>query len=576
MKLSFVTFPTESKGFRRSITTENASCGIYAATYQLCSALVSSAPEWKFSLKDVVLKLLHNMSAIPLSQNRFAVLEPSISVQFIPIALSLMPSLVQLRHVTSEIVVNGAGFDECASDAYGWTLWLQALSHDVPPNMMESRCRVLDVGALVCIMPDWGAQHPAATVRVNVLDCLRQDVQQMLPQEFTISLLPSVLRIFPTTSSFKNSVPVTIIGRGFSSDLGLKVFFKGQFDMRSVVITVVNHTAIVAATPNWGSLIPQQLTNISVFTDKDETLGGWLHPPSFSFTHSIRRLFPLAHSAAGGSTVTVYGLGFAPGRGYTCSFMASGDSKHFMTHSSGEAVAFTVIKCKVPAWGRMFRACRVLLTVTAPAQALSIPADIGSIIELNFQPSVYSLSPTIIQFSRNALAVVNGTGFGASMSLTMRLVSGSIVAVATDACAILSVTNMSCPVPAWGALHPAQVVQVLFDVAAADISTVHLSSNTNIQFLEGVHSLHPTSGTITGGTLIMFTCEGVLNDRSIIVRFADSRGNELFSIPVIATNSGSFTSASPNWKFTYPSSTAFTADVSVSLFPALNYVNNWL
>ncbi len=565
MQLCFLTCATETKGLGRSITTENVFCGIYSAPPQLCSALVSFAPEWKFSLKNVAVRLVHNNSTIPLSQNRVPILDPSLRVQFTPIALSVVPSIVELRHVTSQILVSGVGFEECASDSDVWTLWLQALSYEFPPNMMESPCSVLHEGALICVMPDWGALYPAATVRINVLDCSRQDVQQNFAQDLKISLRPSVLRIFPTTSSFKDAVPVTVIGRGFSSDLGLKVIFNGPIDSRSTVVTVVNHTLLTAMTPNLGSMSPQHHVNISVFTDRDEELGGWLQAPSFLLTRSIRRVFPLVHSTAGGSTATVYGLGFAPGSGYTCTFVAAADSNEVMAHSLGVAVAFTVIKCKVPAWGQSFNAGRVHLKVTFPAQAVPIPADSGSAIELSFQPAVHGIFPVVIQFSRNAVALVNGTGFGANMKLTLRLKGGSDTVVASDSCTILSVTNMTCPVPAWSVFHPALTVQVLFDVVATDLSMVYVPPNTNIQFLDGVHNVYPTSGTIRGGTLMHFVCEGLVKSRSIVVTFSDSRGNELSSIPVLALNASSFTAAAPNWLFTFPSSTSFTADVTVSL-----------
>jgi hypothetical protein len=474
----------------------------------------------------------------------------------------VIPSVVQLRHVTSEILVGGLGFAACAQDSYGWTLWLQALSQAAPPDMMESRCSVLNEENLICIMPDWGAVYPAAMIRVNVLDCLGQDVKQILSQEFSISLLPSVLYIFPTTSAFINAVPVTIIGRGFSPDLGLKVIFDGHHEMQSAAVVIINQTMIVAATPNWGSLVTQQYANISVFTDKNYLLGGYLQPPTFFFTHSIRRVYPLVHSAAGGSTVTVYGLGFAPGSGYLCIFVASENPAHTMSHSLGTAPGFSVIKCKVPSWGFEFRAGRVRLSVVVPAQSLPIPSDTG-FIELNFQPSVHSIFPEVIRSSRNAVAVVTGSGFGENMTLTMRLTSESNSLVAERACTIISVANMTCPVPAWSVMYPAQAVQVLFDVVAADINVINVRPDTKIHFLDSIQSLQPTSGSIQGGTLITFLCEGLFTDRYIVVKFTDVSGIELSSINVVAKNASSFVAASPNWLFTYPSSTTFTADVSV-------------
>ena len=559
------TLQAEPTGLSRSIEAGNVFCSMYTAPPHLCSALVTSVPEWKFSPTDVSVRLVHNNTVIPLSRKQHAVLDPVLTVKFIPIVVSLIPSIIQLRGVTSEIRINGFGFTDCVTEtvAYGWTLWLQALSQDVPPNMMESHCRVLDVESLLCIMPDWGAHYPAATVRVNVLDCSRQDVQQILPEAFTISLLPSVQYLFPTMSSFRNAVPVTIIGKGLSSDLGLKIIFDSEFDLRSVVVNVVNHTMIIAETPNWGSLISQQNTNVSVFTDKDELLGGWWQTPSFLFTHSIRRVFPSVHSSAGGSTVTVYGLGFVPGKGYTCTFVAANDSTHVMSHSLGTAPGFTVIKCMVPAWGAQFRAGRVFLLVTVPAQSQPISADSGSVIALSFQPAIYSVYPVVVQFSRTAVAVVNGTGFGANMSLIMRLKSDTDTIIAVDACTIFSFTNMTCPIPAWSVLFPAQTVQVFFDVVAADISMIYIPPNTQIQFLASIQNLHPTSGEIRGGTLILFTCEGLFKDRRIVVKFTDFIGNEKFSIPEFSSNSSSFAVASPNWMFSYPSSSTFTASVSV-------------
>jgi hypothetical protein len=47
-----------------------------------------------------------------------------------------------------------------------------------------------------------------------------------------------------------------------------------------------------------------------------------------------------------------------------------------------------------------------------------------------------------------------------------------------DACTIFSFTNMTCPIPAWSVLFPAQTVQVFFDVVAADISMIYIPPNT--------------------------------------------------------------------------------------------------
>jgi hypothetical protein len=555
---------TETKGPRHSVAVSIVTCGLYSAPPHLCSALLSIAPEWKFSPSDVTLRILHNGSAIPLAQQRSAVMGSSIAVLFRPIIMSLVPSIVELRHVTSEIRVDGLGFAACAQDAEGWSLWLQAASQEALPSMMESSCRVLSAETLLCTMPDWGAAYPAAMITVNVLDCSNQDVQQILPREFSLNLLPSVLSIFPTTSSFKDAVPVTITGRGFSSELGLKVIFYGEFGMRAADVTVVNHTMIVAATPNWGSLAPQQLANVSVSTDSNELLGGYLQPPIFLFTHSIRRVFPLVHSAAGGSTATVYGLGFAPGTAYTCIFVASSDSNQVMSHSLGIAPGYTVIRCKLPSWGHVFRAGRVLLRVLAPAQSLPIPADTGA-IELNIQPFIHNVFPVVIQFSRNAVAVVNGSGFGKNMSITMRLRSESDSLASATACIIANVTTMMCPVPTWSVLYPARAVQVLFDIEAPDVSATIVRPDTQITFLESVQSVQPTSGPIQGGTLMLFVCEGLSTQTRIIVKFAHASGVELTSIPVFATNSSSLMVASPNWLFSQPSSTSFTTVVSVSL-----------
>lgn len=542
----------------------NKTCSLFSAPPHICSALVFFSPEWKFSPIHASVRLLHSTSAVPLSQCRSEFTDSSVPVQFTPIVLSVIPSVVQLRHVTSEILVGGLGFAACSHDSYGWTLWLQALPQAALPNMMETHCTFQSAEALLCTMPDWGAVYPAATIRVNVLDCLGQDVNQNLPQEFSMSLLPSVMSIFPTTSSFKDAVPVTIIGRGFSSELGLKVVFEGQFKMQSAIVTVINHTMVVAATPNWGSLISLQFANVSVFTGKDDLLGGFLQPPTFFFAHSIRRVFPLAHSSEGGSVATVYGLGFTPGRGFTCIFVASDNSTHVMSHSLGTAPGVTVIKCEVPSWGAEFRAGRVRLSVVAPAQSLPIPTDDGA-IELNLHPSVHSVFPFVIQKSRNVVAVVNGSGFGANMSFLMRLKSESNSLVADEVCTIISTINMTCSVPAWTVLYPAQTVRVLFDVTAPDVSMVHVRPDTQIQFLHSIQSLYPTSGSIRGGTLILFNCEGLFTDRRIVVKFADISGLELSSIEVFATNASSLVVASPNWLFVYPSSTTFTADVSVRL-----------
>ena len=555
---------------------ENVSCATYAAPPLLCSVVVSVIPEWRFPSTDVFVRLIHNNSDIVRVRARSAALDPSFSIQFMPIAMAIIPSVVQLRDVTSEIRVDGFGFTDCAPDTYGWTLWLQALSQDMPPNMMESRCSVMHAQALICSMPDWGALHPAGMIRVNVMDCLRQDVQQILPQVFTMSLLPSVLYMFPSSSSFKDATPVTIVGKGFSADLGLKVMFDGQFHMRAVLVSVINHTIMVASAPNWGSLIPQQQTNVSVFTDKDELLGGWQQAPLFFFTQSIRRIFPLKHSSVGGSVVTVYGLGFIPGRGYTCTFVAAADSSQIMSHSSGAAPGFTVIKCQVPAWGAAFRAGQVLLKVTAPAQTSPIPADNGTVLYFDLEPAVVSLLPTVIQLSRAAVAVVNGSGFGANMNVTLRLKSNTDEIVAANACSILSFTYMTCPVPPWGSMFSAQTVQVIFDVTAPDVRMVYTPPNTHIKFLESVQNVHPLSGAITGGTVLTITCEGLSTGLRIVVRFADINGNVLSSIPVLPANAGSIVVASPNWLFTFPSSVTFTADVSVSILTPHNCVPDLL
>jgi hypothetical protein len=210
----------------------------------------------------------------------------------------------------------------------------------------------------------------------------------------------------------------------------------------------------------------------------------------------------------------------------------------------------------------------VLLRVIAPAQALPIPADFG-VIELNIQPSVNSVFPAVIQFSRNAVAVVNGSGFGANMTLTMRLKSESESLVSAAACTVVNVTAMTCPVPAWGVRLPARSVQVLFDIDAPDVSAILVQPNTQIRFLESVQSVHPTSGPIQGGTLLLFMCEGLSVQRRIVVKFAHASGIELSSIHVYAANASSLVVASPNWLFSHPSSMSFTADVSVSMLRSI-------
>jgi len=245
--------------------------------------------------------------------------------------------------------------------------------------------------------------------------------------------------------------------------------------------------------------------------------------------------------------------------------VAATDPSQLLSHSLGTAPGFTVIKCQVPAWGSAFRAGQVLLQVTAPAQTLPIPADNGSLLQLALEPAVHSLFPTVIQFSRAAMVAVNGTGFGANMNVTLRLKSSDNEAFAVAACSIVGLTYMTCPVPPWGAMFPAQVVQVLFDVAASDVHAMHVPPNTQIKFLESVQNLQPLSGTITGGTVISFACEGLSAGRRVAVQFADAHGNVLSSIPVLPLNASSIVVASPNWLFTFYSSVTFTADVSVSL-----------
>jgi hypothetical protein len=521
-------------------------------------------PEWTLSPSSLRIGLVHNNTAVPLSQTQFSVSNSTVSVKLAPVAVSLIPSVVQLRQVTSEVRIEGFGFAECAVDDYGWSIFLQEVTLEASPNMMQSSCRVFNPQTLLCYMPDWGDEYPAATIQVHVFDCLREAVQQSVPGALTIYLLPSVISIIPTTSSFKAAVPVTVLGKGFSSGTGHKVVFGGQVSMNSVSVRVVNRSALVAAPPNWGSVISQQFFDISVFTDKNELLGGWQQQPIFLLTHSIRRVFPSVLSATAGSTVTLYGLGFVPGRGYTCTFTAARDPSQVMSHNSGIAPGFTVIRCPVPMWGQVFGAGLVRVAATVPAQAAAIPADGENILDLVLEPAVYSVHPTVFLSSRMALVDVNGSGFGSNVTLKLRLTSELHSMVSADACWAHNSTDMTCPLPDWSALHPQSTVSVLFDVAASsDFGAVRVPPSIQIRFLGSIKRLSPTFGDIRGGTVVVFDCEGLFQHRRVVVVFVDGAGNVLRSVPEFPSTASSFVAATPNWLFSYPSAAAFAADVSV-------------
>jgi hypothetical protein len=274
--------------------------------------------------------------------------------------------------------------------------------------------------------------------------------------------------IDPTKGSEAGGTVVTITGSGFLGSTG--VTFGGT---PGTGFTVVNDTTITVTTP------PGALGTVDVIV-LDE-LGGDSAPIDFEFVSvaaTASSLAPTTGPESGGTLISISGTGFLGATGVTV---------------DGESVPFTVVS-------------DTTVTVVAPAHPAGtvqvvVEDGAGNSDPLDFTYEaeaavVTSLDPTSGSQAGGTVVTIIGSGFLGATDVTFGGTSGTDFEVISD-------TEIRVTTPA-GAVGSAPVVV---------IDGGGNSAPTPFEFTAdgaAVESLDPTSGPVTGGTVVTITGTGFL------------------------------------------------------------------
>ena len=325
---------------------------------------------------------LHTVTA---TYNGNAVFAPSNSLPLTqrvigpPIVSGISPNAGPLTGNTS-VTITGTGFVSGAKVKFG--------------NVTAPFARVVSTTSIVCTSPPG-----SGTVDVTVIT-LGGTSSNSSADNFTYNPVPAVSGISPNAGPLTGNTSVTITGTGFVS--GATVRFG---TVPATNINVVSETAITCTTPAGSNTV-----------DVTVTTPGGRSPISAAdkFTYvrvpSVTRVSPNTGLPAGGTTVTITGIGFV-----------SGATVRFGTvpATNINVVSATAITCTTPAGSGT-----VDVTVTTPGGT----SPTSTVDKFTYSVpilSTFTLNPTIIAPGGSTVATVTLTGPAPTGGATVTITTGS-------------------------------------------------------------------------------------------------------------------------------------------------------
>lgn len=425
-------------------------------------------------------------------------------------ALCVAPTYQSVGAVSFEVSINGV---EYTSD--GWTFhyspeisvesaWPLAGPESGGTVVTVTGMGFVDVHAIMCEFGSLGTLVPGRWMDSTTVTCvspphmpgaaiLRLSVngQQFIETGLTFQyLIESTVRaITPSSGPQQGGTVVEVDGTGFVNSTGLSCRLAG----RRLPATFVDSGRVRCTTPTsvTSLAMPLEVSNNGI----DFTNSSTVH---FTFVPAldIRHLWPMSGPIGGGTSVSMYGAGFASGKSKVlCIF--GGDRAHTTlatVHSDDE------LSCPTPPLGDSSptgATVRVELTNNNGVDRVASPMNFSYVPPIH----LFSVSPSQSGEEGGVTAVVTGENFLPSTSLSCRFGGQD----ATPA-AFISSKQVSCLAPASPA-GPRQVSLTVSNngqdfAARSPLVYTYLSAFT-------LTSNEPSAGPVDGGTEILLAGTGL-------------------------------------------------------------------
>ncbi|GAB4324310.1 MAG: hypothetical protein Kow0010_06130 [Dehalococcoidia bacterium] len=329
---------------------------------------------------------------------------------------------------------------------------------------------------------------------------------------FTYSGAPEIVLVSPSAGPPAGGTKVTITGSGFLSG-GMsaiqQVYFGGN---PAVEFFVHNDTTITATTPPGNGLVFIGLEHVN-------PLIGIVTPPGGGFTYSsgpiVTKLEPASGPTVGGTEVDIFGFNFV----------------------AGASVRFG----SAPATAVTFIGENRLRAVSPPGSGIvDVVVTVGSSSSPTGAETKFSYgAPVVTQVTPNASGpaggidvTIKGTNFTQSAQVTFGTVP-------VEQVTFVSPTELKVKAPASGFLGEVHVrVKTISGESAEGPGSLFTYTNGPI-----VAGINPTSGVISGGTIIVITGQNF--QAPATVRFSNEGGIQIETTIVNVNTENQITVLSP-------------------------------
>jgi Flp pilus assembly pilin Flp len=326
---------------------------------------------------------------------------------------------------------------------------------------------------------------------------------------------PTITLVSPNTGSINGGTIVTISGTYFSTTSGATTFTFGGTAATSVSCSSV--TTCTATTP----------AHISGIVNVVSTVGGQSATLTGGFTYQliISTITPASGSTYGGTTVTITGVGFAPG----ATIISFGGS-------NGTSVNCTTTSCTVVT--PVHAAGVVDVVVTVGGQTAT---STGAFTYVTPPPVISNVGPTSGPAAGGTTVTVSGSGFSTTAGATTFTFGG------TAAASVTCSSTIRCDV-----VTPAHAVGAVNVVVTVGGQSGTLTNG--FTFNPVVSSVSPNFSALAGGISVTVTGAG----------FSTTAGATTFTFDGAAAT-GVSCSSTTSCTMTTPAGTAGPADVAVTV-----------
>ncbi|XP_024153621.1 PKHD1 like 1, tandem duplicate 1 isoform X2 [Oryzias melastigma] len=359
--------------------------------------------------------------------------------------------------------------------------------------------------------------------------------------EWTEKNTPVVTGISPSEGSHRLGTLLTITGTGFSNENASIMVGKAS----CVVVEVTANTQVCQLSAAAAGTYPVSVN----FPSLGDSRYANNSIPQFTYLLMISSLSPLSGSTAGGTLLTVIGVGLSQNATVTV-----GGEECVVVHANE-----TELKCRTPAGTAGSHVVTVTVGNTSKTASSSFTYD------ENLTPQMSSLSPQATTVSGPRFLTIMGSGLGGQDN-------DSAVFVGMKECVPVewTPTNITCLLP----VLPPGIYKVNVQVGNKGFPKASSGLNATIEYILEVYSIFPLSGSLLGGTKLTVSGAGFsvnLTDNKVSLGAADcevvaASENELQCVlkseerTHIVTNQGSHLTYGQGYAWSPASLSVFVGD----------------